>query len=156
METPRYLIQNMTGMMMSYWAPAQEVDARLVAALQVSSARKLLPPGCSEELQVTPTAKEVKIVGPGGVVVTRLQAQVITLKFEGTWMPISGARCAATEAPGAGFTPEWPTSTCHLLTAPSRVTFPVRSDENPQCNAARSGFAVVPTLHSNRSHRACV
>ncbi|GLI64033.1 hypothetical protein VaNZ11_007171 [Volvox africanus] len=79
----RYLIQNLTGLMMSYWAPKSEDD------VQPASTKRVLPSGCSEELQVTPTAKQVKIVGPGGVVVTRLQAQVIVLNFEGSWMPIT-------------------------------------------------------------------
>ncbi|GFR40085.1 hypothetical protein Agub_g633, partial [Astrephomene gubernaculifera] len=82
----RYLIQNMTGIMMSYWAPSAGDHAHALPSAVAN--KKLLPPGCSEELQVTPTAKEVKIVGPGGVVITRLQAQVIVLKFEGSWMPI--------------------------------------------------------------------
>ncbi|GIL71927.1 hypothetical protein Vretifemale_2372 [Volvox reticuliferus] len=68
---------------MSYWAPKSEDD------VQPASIKRVLPSGCSEELQVTPTAKQVKIVGPGGVVVTRLQAQVIVLNFEGSWMPIT-------------------------------------------------------------------
>ncbi|GLC63393.1 hypothetical protein PLESTF_000031500 [Pleodorina starrii] len=79
----RYLIQNHTGLMMSYWAPKADSD------VQPASGKRILPSGCSEELQVTPTAKQVKIVGPGGVVLTRLQAQVIVLNFEGAWMPIS-------------------------------------------------------------------
>ncbi|EFJ52490.1 hypothetical protein VOLCADRAFT_102987 [Volvox carteri f. nagariensis] len=79
----RYLIQNLTGLMMSYWAPKSESD------VQPASTKRILPSGCSEELQVTPTAKQVKIVGPGGVVLTRLQAQVIVLNFEGSWMPVT-------------------------------------------------------------------
>ncbi|GIL45737.1 hypothetical protein Vafri_2896 [Volvox africanus] len=79
----RYLIQNLSGLMMSYWAPKSEDD------VQPASTKRVLPSGCSEELQVTPTAKQVKIVGPGSVVVTRLQAQVIVLSFEGSWMPIT-------------------------------------------------------------------
>ncbi len=42
-------------------------------------------------LQVSPTAKEVKLVGSGGVVTTRLRAHIITFMFDGNWMPIPGA-----------------------------------------------------------------
>ncbi|KXZ47067.1 hypothetical protein GPECTOR_38g304 [Gonium pectorale] len=84
----RYLIQNMTGMLMSYWAPPSEHEARPQGGGGSAPNKKTLRPGCSEELRITPTAKEVKIVGPGGVVNTRLSAQVIVLKFEGNWLPI--------------------------------------------------------------------
>ena len=39
---------------------------------------------------MTPTLKEVKVVGLGGTVLARMQAQVLVLHFEGSWMPIQG------------------------------------------------------------------
>lgn len=159
--TRRYLIQNMTGMVMSYWAPSPDRDDRplpLGSAPPIHAVnRKMLAPGCSEELQVrageaagvlacvngfryrptgsvscplgrkglrpkgtssfaplapaaahdvllpaasnkivslcpqvAPSVKDVKVVGPGGTILTRSRTQVIVLSFEGSWMPIQG------------------------------------------------------------------
>jgi hypothetical protein len=41
-------------------------------------------------LQVQPLHRLCKLMGPGGVVISRIRCGVINLQFEGPWLPLTG------------------------------------------------------------------
>lgn len=46
--------------------------------------------GDREELKVTPQQRPVKVLGPGGTVLSRTLSNIIVLHFGGNWVPITG------------------------------------------------------------------
>lgn len=82
----KYLIQNQTGLALYYWSDTSD-------GYHSSVKPHLLRSGQSEQLPetMTPTVKSVKMVGPGGVLLARIRAGMINVKFEGNWQPIRGA-----------------------------------------------------------------
>jgi hypothetical protein len=44
--------------------------------------------------QVQPLPKSCRMVGPGGILVTRMRCGVINIQFEGSWLPLTGVLLA--------------------------------------------------------------
>lgn len=79
----RYQIQNQTGMTLWYG------NASGANHTNYQQGHKLLH-GDREELKVIPQQRPVKVLGPGGTVLSRTLSNIIVLHFGGNWMPITG------------------------------------------------------------------
>ncbi len=82
----RYLIQNLTGSNIWYWAPTGEEDD--AARVRPGGRKVFLAAHRSEELKVSPVPQQVVLAAADGTVISEGRQHVICLQLEGRWMPL--------------------------------------------------------------------